>query len=98
MLERGLGGKIPVLRYHQITSSMSSDSIKVYNQVKSYHSTGVIVTKYIWQNPSWPKFHWDEKKVSKAFNNAIKSQAFILGNAHFFDIKEEAKIFKFKAD
>ncbi len=51
------------------------------------------MTKYIWQNPSWPKFHWDEKKVSKALNNAIKSQAFILGHAHFFDIKEEAKIF-----
>ena len=50
------------------------------------------MTKYIWQNPSWPKFHWDVKKVSKALNNAIKSQAFILGHAHFFDIKEEAKI------
>jgi Fic family protein len=51
------------------------------------------VTKYIWQNASWPKFRWDENKVTKALNNAIKSQAFILGHAHFFDIKEEAKIF-----
>ena len=62
------------------------------NQVIFKPLTGVIVTKYIWQNPSWPKFHWDVKKVSKALNNAIKSQAFILGHAHFFDIKEEAKI------
>jgi Fic family protein len=51
------------------------------------------VTKYIWQNASWPNFNWDEKKVTKALSNAVKSQSFILGHAHFFDLKEEAKIF-----
>ncbi len=51
------------------------------------------MNKYIWQNQSWPTFHWDEKKVSKALSNAIKAQAFILGHAHFFNLNEEAKIF-----
>lgn len=51
------------------------------------------MTKYIWQSTSWPNFSWDEKKVSKALNKAIQSQAFILGHAHFFDLKDEANIF-----
>lgn len=51
------------------------------------------MTKYIWQHRSWPQFHWDEKKVSRALHAAVKSQAFILGHAHFFDLKDEAKMF-----
>ena len=44
---------------------------------------GMTVTKYIWQNHSLPK---------SLRRKEIKSQAFILGHAHFFDIKEEANI------
>jgi len=51
------------------------------------------VAKYIWQSVMWPKLKWNEEKIAKALHETRKSQAFLLGHAHFFDPEDEAELF-----
>jgi Fic family protein len=52
----------------------------------------MMMTKYIWQHASWPNLTWDEKRVLNTLKLALKDQAYILGNIHFFDVKVEANV------
>ena len=51
------------------------------------------MTKYVWQNSSWPKFTWDKDKIFSALTEAKKAQGYILGQANVLNLEDEAQIF-----
>ena len=51
------------------------------------------MVKYIWQHSSWANFSWDSEKILHALSEAKKSQGYILGQADYFELNDQASIF-----
>lgn len=48
--------------------------------------------KYIWQSPTWPHFTWDIEEILSALSHARKAQGYILAQAQFLGLQEQANI------
>lgn len=50
------------------------------------------MVKYIWQNPTWPKFSWNSNEIISLLSKAKKAQGLIIGQTQFLNLDDQADI------
>ena len=48
--------------------------------------------RYIWQNEDWANFRWDSGGILGALSTARSQQGYILGQAEFFELKDQGDL------